>query len=614
MKRASDVSRVLRGINLVVDQILKNGKSYSPEFERRIERLRFHAIQLSKNIADIRFDEQIYQNNDAKHDYSHSTSSVKVEEEVSSSMNLKDDGIIMKDGKLVEEAPVSSNVGFEHMENMNKAQYLTETAAKAVSSQAEVDLIGFPKDSSSATTAESSSSHSQETVSAENTDIPKSAMKPRAVPSSQIARMWGFGSLAAQMAFGVATESASRLLDGGNTSQSISDRNAERLAEALCRMRGAALKLGQMLSLHDADSLPPALSKALERVRQGADYMPRHQLEEQMVKQLGPSWKENFSEFIDIPIAAASIGQVHRGRLIDGTEVAIKIQYPGVAESIESDLQNLKRLVNMTNILPPGLFIDQIIRVASQELAAECDYLSEAAHQIKYRDLVLADPILSKHVNVPIVYPALSTSRVLTTALVPGISIEKAAAYPQAVRNAIARTTLITTIRELFDWRLVQSDPNYANYLYDDPNRVINMIDFGAAREYNKSFMDGYLKLVWAAANRDKDTLVQVSKDLGFLTGDESIEMIHAHAETGLVVGEPFLKHEAYDFAASNLSGRISRYGGTFLKYRLTAPPTETYSLHRKLAGAFLLCIRLKAKIPCRDILEETYKSYKFEV
>ena len=176
----------------------------------------------------------------------------------------------------------------------------------------------------------------------------------------------------------------------------------------------------------------------------------------------------------------------------------------------------------------------------------------------------------------------------------------------------IARTILIITIRELFEWRFIQSDPNFGNFLYDDATRTINMIDFGAARNYSKEFVSSYMELVWGAANDDKEKVLKVSKDIGFLTGDETNEMVNAHIKAGLVLGEPFLTNKPFDFANSHLTTRVSKYGETFMKYRLTPPPTEAYSLHRKLAGAFLLCIKLKAVIPCRDILENTYNNYKF--
>lgn len=197
-------------------------------------------------------------------------------------------------------------------------------------------------------------------------------MRERSIPSSQLSRLFGFGSLGVRMAVGIASENVSSLLSGGPTSSTMSDQNAERLAETLCRMRGAALKLGQMMSVQDEGMLPPALAKALERVKQNADYMPQTQLYKQLSNQLGEDWRKAFSEFVDKPIAAASIGQVHKGALLDGTSVVVKIQYPGVAQSITSDLGNLKAIVTMTNLLPKGLYIDEIIRVAGAELSEEC--------------------------------------------------------------------------------------------------------------------------------------------------------------------------------------------------------------------------------------------------
>ena len=472
----------------------------------------------------------------------------------------------------------------------------------------EEDLIGF-------------SALKEQELSAKVPPQQRPNLRPAHIPSTQLGRMMGFGSLAARMVVGSAFD---RVTGGSNVPGSggiqMSDENAERLAETLCRMRGAALKLGQMLSVQDEGMLPPALAKALDRVKQAADYMPSKQLEQQLSAELGPSWRDKLLEFDPVPIAAASIGQVHKAKLLDGTAVAMKIQYPGVATSIESDLGNLKALVTMTGLLPPGLFVDEIIRVASSELAVECDYLAEAQAQTRYRELVAADPVLSRHLSVPQVYPELSTGLVLTSSFVPGVTIDKTVGLPQPLRNAIARTVLINTMRELFEWRFIQSDPNFGNYLYDDSGGsgvlpTIHMIDFGACREYRKPFVDGYMKVVWAAANQDRATILQVSKELKFLTGDETAEMIEAHIDAALVVGEAFRgsPRDKFDFGNSKLTQRIGQYGGVFMKYRLTPPPTEAYSLHRKLAGAILLCIKLKAVIPCRDILESTYANYSWD-
>jgi aarF domain-containing kinase len=183
----------------------------------------------------------------------------------------------------------------------------------------------------------------------------------------------------------------------------------------------------------------------------------------------------------------------------------------------------------------------------------------------------------------------------------------------QETRNTVARQLLRLTIHELFVWRFMQTDPNWGNYLYDADTQVLHLIEFRSCREYDKVFVDAYLRLVWAAANRDTAALTDISRQLDFLTGDETPAMLAAHTGAGLVVDEPFVSNEPFDFAGSDLTARIGRHGEVFAKHRLTPPPRDAYSLHRKLAGAFLACIKLRAKIQCRDILEETFAAYHFE-
>ena len=203
----------------------------------------------------------------------------------------------------------------------------------------------------------------------------------RPVPSSRVGRALGFASLGAGLAWGAVGEIGSRVVGGGSGSSNVltTDANADRLAATLCRMRGAALKMGQMLSIQDESLLPPALTRALKQVRQGADAMPSYQLVEQLRSQLGDGsdndniWREKFVSFDDKPFAAASIGQVHRATVIDKDTgkhipVVVKVQYPGVANSIESDLGNLAMLVKMSGLAPKGLFIENVMRVGRDEL------------------------------------------------------------------------------------------------------------------------------------------------------------------------------------------------------------------------------------------------------
>ncbi len=159
----------------------------------------------------------------------------------------------------------------------------------------------------------------------------------------------------------------------------------------------------------------------------------------------------------------------------------------------------------------------------------------------------------------------------------------------------------------------MQTDPNWSNFLYDKNSEKLHLIDFGASREYSKSFMDNYMKLVWGAANGDAEHVMEMSRELGFLTGDESLGMLEAHERASLVVGEPFLTDEPFDFHSSGITRRIAKYGDIFAKHRLTPPPREAYSIHRKLSGSFLMCIKLKAVIPCRDILQNAFYKYEKE-
>jgi aarF domain-containing kinase len=269
----------------------------------------------------------------------------------------------------------------------------------------------------------------------------------------------------------------------------------------------------------------------------------------------------------------------------------------------------------MTGMAPPGLFIEEVIRVGREELKVECDYIREMKFQKRLKQLVQSDFELTHDAKfvVPDVIEELTTSRIIVTEYCPGGTIEKVSHLDQQERNRIARNILKLTMKELFTWRFMQTDPNWGNFLYDMGTGITYLIDFGSAREFDKSFVDGYLRIVWAAANRDSDTLMSQSHTMGFLTGDENEIMLEAHKMSGFTIGEPFATNEIYDFASSGITGRISHHGSVFLQHRLTPPPSEVYSLHRKLAGAFNLCIKLGAKIRCRDLLEDVIKNHEFQ-
>ncbi|GMQ00522.1 hypothetical protein CsSME_00047582 [Camellia sinensis var. sinensis] len=446
--------------------------------------------------------------------------------------------------------------------------------------------------------------------------IQKRRPRERRVPSTPFSRALGFAGLGAGLAWGTIQESAKRIVFGMPDTQEkqsalspfLSEKNAERLALALCRMRGAALKLGQMLSIQDESIIPPPILAALDIVRQGADVMPMSQLNQVLDAELGPDWSSKLISFDYEPMAAASIGQVHRAVTKDGLHIAVKIQYPGVADSIESDIENVKRLLDYTNLIPEKLFLDRAMKVAKEELSRECDYELEATNQRRFRDLLSN----TKGFYVPKVMTDISSKRVLATELVPGIPIDKVALLTQETRNYVAKKLLELALMELFVFRFMQTDPNWSNFLYDEATRTINLIDFGAARDFPKCFVDDYLRMVLACANSDREEVIAMSKRLGFLTGMESEIMLEAHVQAAFVVGLPFSKTGGYDFRSTNITQSVSNLGATMLRHRLTPPPDAVYSLHRKLSGAFLACIKLGAVVPCRELLLDVSESYQF--
>ena len=159
-------------------------------------------------------------------------------------------------------------------------------------------------------------------------------------------------------------------------------------------------------------------------------------------------------------------------------------------------------------------------------------------------------------------------------------------------------------IREVFEFRFMQTDPNFSNFLYEEGSNRVNLIDMGACRDYGEKFVTPYLELVAGAVRNDRDTVLHKSRELGFLTGAETAKMEKAHINSVMVVGQPY-QPIPYDFKSGQITADIAVEAPTMFEGRLTPPPPETYSLHRKLSGAFLMCSKVGAITSCRkDFLE----------
>ncbi len=380
--------------------------------------------------------------------------------------------------------------------------------------------------------------------------------------------------------------------------------NAHRVTETLADLRGAAMKIGQLLSLQGEGLLPARFAEVLATLRDQAYFMPEAEVRELLVRELGPDYEARFAELDFEPIAAASIGQVHAAQSIDGRDLALKLQYPGVSRSISSDVDNLAAVLRLSRLLPADVDYATLIPELKAELRREADYRREAKNTEHYGRLVADDP----SVRVPRVHRDLSTRHVLALDRIYALPIEdlRAPEHPQERRDRIGTSVVRLVFRELFSFRFMQTDPNFANYLFEPKHERLALLDFGAARHFSPEFTEAYRRLIISAVDRDPRALIEVATELGFLRGNESLSARALFVELCELFAEPLRWQGCYDFGSSDLAGRVrERSVEALTEYGFPQPPAQTLFLHRKLAGSFLLCAHIGAVVDCHAAYRE---------
>ncbi len=433
-----------------------------------------------------------------------------------------------------------------------------------------------------------------------------SERRPQRVPSGRWGRLYHLGRATGDLALGMGWRG---LLEMTGTSEgsgpiTLSPERARRLTERLGRMRGAVMKFGQLLSMDGADILDPNVAEVMGALRQGADPMPLSQLDSVLRREWGRRWQERFTTFEFSPLAAASIGQVHRAQTADGRDLALKIQFPGVRESIDSDLDNLAFLLRHFDALPEGVAVDPLLDEARRQLHQEADYLAEGRALQAYAAALGDDP----EIILPAVHPDLTSERILAMDFMSGEPIDHLAdrINDQKARDRAATLLSRLSLRELFEFGLVQTDPNFSNFLYQRESDRLVLLDFGATHSVAQGWVEAYRRMGRAASKSDRGALEDACRELGYLHPGATAEQREALLNLLEMTSEPLRHPGVFDFGASDLFERVYHRGRSmFFADRFSgAPAPETLFLHRKFMGTFLLCRKLRARVNIAGLLE----------
>lgn len=375
---------------------------------------------------------------------------------------------------------------------------------------------------------------------------------------------------------------------------------AKAIVEGLGQLKGAAMKAGQLLSMELRDVLPPEVITVLSQLQASGATVDFEEIRSILREELGDERLATL-EVSPTPLASASIGQVHRAtwRDVNGakTELVLKVQFRGIADTIDSDLALLERIARLFLAVQLKQFdVSAVFTELEDVLKRETDYLHEADALEQYRERAHQVPGLV----VPQVHRALCTRRVLALSYEHGLSLDDFLATSSAqTRASFAQKVLDLYFREFFEWGLVQTDANFGNFLFRPERGELVLLDFGATRSYPTAFRDDYRALLVATLAKDRPAAFEAAVSLGLISRDEPAaarDALHALLEAVLVVFTPaaqpvdFQEKQFVDAAGE----RLKAY---YRALTCSPPPAQLLFLHRKLGGVYSLCRALQARL-----------------
>lgn len=426
------------------------------------------------------------------------------------------------------------------------------------------------------------------------------------IPSSRFSRLINLGNMTVGIAGNVLVSATTQFAKGQRVSIQdlvMSQANMLRFVKHISQMRGAAMKVGQLLSLEIGELISPQASEILSRLRNQGYSMPPSQLKKVLTKNWGPDFQKMFEDFNPYPVAAASIGQVHKCRTKKGELVAVKVQYPGIRDSIDSDIKNLMFLLRNSGLVPPFVDLESLLEAGRIQLHRETDYLREGQFLADFSRL------LTNHqeFEVPQLNQQLSTENVLVMEFKDGITLDQAKTLTQCQRNRLVYSLMKLLFTEIFDFKVIQTDPNYANFLYEQELDKIILLDFGATQKVSSDLCEKFRTLLKATWNDNPAAMENALYDLKILHNSFPRTLKEVFIELFLDATEPIRRKEVYDFEKIQIVEKIQERMEEFITYQKTIriPDIDTLFIQRKIGGLYFLARYLKAKIDLNKILKK---------
>lgn len=410
----------------------------------------------------------------------------------------------------------------------------------------------------------------------------------------------------------------------------FAQREARRFVKELGKLKGSYVKIGQMMALFGEHFLPAALTRALHELSDSTEALDWQFIE--------PVLKTNLAEkFDDLliekqPFAAASLSQAHRATILSsGETICLKVQYPGLAEVIDADFDTVVRMLLIARWLKAGKELDEWLATMRQQLHHEINYQREAQLTQQAAAYLAAKPYQSINPNntiaihVPKLYPQYCNEQLLALEFIDGLSVtaDEVKQLPLARRNAIAKTMLELFFREVFEWGLLQTDPNFGNYLLcledrrkREANDVLVLLDYGAAIQLPPATLQDLQQVIVAGLQQDTDALVDGLLGLGWLKPDASeharqtfaafcINLLEPLRPASQLPAEYLNKSGEYCWSQSHLIQRAGKQGAANANSRHFSPPAREFILiARKLTGVFTFISVLNAEFNAYPIAQ----------